>query len=226
LSSTAFPPFRKGGQGGFLDLSGNYTSLRKSHFTGSLIRNNIADARDFREWVFCPGMLFNAMDKWWGGRGRRRRPHEGLDLCLYRNQQGRVLRLAEGTLVPAMYDGEVVKIIDDFLGSSVIIDHALPDAAPFCTVYGHTVLQPGVEEGSRVREGDMIAAIAGTGRSGTGLLPHLHITIGLIPDKTSYDRMDWETIGSQDILTLLDPLDVIGGDYAVQDTDLPPCRGR
>jgi len=201
----------------------NYDILRKSHFTGSLIRNNIADAQDFREWIFCPGMLFNAIDKWWGDRGTRSRPHEGLDLCLYRNQQGRVLRLAKGTLVPAMYDGVVVKIIDDFLGRSVIIDHSFPDARAFCSIYGHTRPVRGLKAGSRVREGDIIAAIADAGRPKTGLLPHLHITIGLISDNVSYDRMDWETIGRPDMLTLLDPLVVIGGNYVIQGHDKSPC---
>jgi murein DD-endopeptidase MepM/ murein hydrolase activator NlpD len=193
-------------------------ALNKSRFTGLLMRNSVAEEDGFKEWIFCPGMLFNALGKWWGGRGKRARPHEGLDLCLYRNRQDRILRLEQGMTVPAMYDGVVVKIIDDFLGKSVIIDHSLPGLR-VCSIYGHTIPHRGIGAGSRVNEGDVIAVIAGTGRSKTGLFPHLHITVGLISGETSYDRIDWETIGRPDILTLLDPLGVIGGNYTIRDED-------
>jgi len=201
-------------------------ALKRSRFTGLLMRNNIAVEQGFKEWIFHPGMLFHAVDKWWGDRGKRGRPHEGLDVCLYRSRQGRVLRLAEGTAVPAMYDGVVVKIIDDFLGKSLIIDHSSPGGIPFCSIYGHTIPKKGVEAGSRVKEGDIVAAIADTGRSKTGLCPHLHITIGLFSGAISYVRMDWETIGNSDMLTLVDPIGFIGGNYIIEDIDMPICRDR
>ncbi|RJR17708.1 MAG: M23 family metallopeptidase [Nitrospiraceae bacterium] len=194
------------------------SSLIKSRFTVLLMQANAADKHGFKAWVFHPGMMFNAQGKWWGDCGRRSRPHEGLDLCLYRNRQNRIVRLTEGTAVPAMFDGVVVKIIDDFLGKSVFIDHSVSGSQPFCSIYGHTIPQPGLEAGCRVKEGDIIAAIADTGRSKTGLLPHLHISLGLLSGKTSYDSMDWETIGNPDIITLIDPIGIIGGDYAIQDS--------
>jgi len=203
----------------------NEPALKRSRFTELLMRNNVAEGYGFKEWIFCPGMLFNVPGKWWGGRGKRSRPHEGLDLCLYRNRKDRILRLKEGMAVPAMYDGVVVKIIDDFLGKSVIIDHSSPGHR-FCSIYGHTIPHRGIEAGSRVNEGDLIAAIADTGRSKTGLFPHLHITIGLVSEGTSYDRMDWQTIGSQSMLTLLDPLGVIGGNYVIQDIDMSSCPDK
>jgi len=193
--------------------------IKRSHFTELLMRNNAAEEHGFKEWIFSRGMLFSAVNKWWSGGGKRSRLHEGLDLCLYRNRQERTVRLKEGTAVPAMYEGVVVKIIDDFLGKSVIIGHSLPGHPPFCSIYAHTIPEPGIEAGSRIHEGDVIAAIADTGRSKTGLFPHLHITIGLISDEKSYERMDWDTIGSSDVLTLLDPLGVIGGNYVIEDTD-------
>jgi len=188
----------------------NESDIKRSRFTELLTRNIVAGDYGFKEWIFCPGMLFNAADKWWGDLGKRTRPHEGLDICLYRNRHNRIVCLGKGTAVPAMFDGVVVKIIDDFLGKSVIIDHSFPGHRPFCTIYGHTIPEGGIKAGRRVKEGDIIAAIADTGRSETGLFPHLHITIGMISDKTSYKRMDWETIGNDDVLTLVDPISVIG----------------
>lgn len=197
-------------------------ALNKSRYTELLIRDSAAEEDGFKEWIFCPGMLFNALGKWWGSGGKRSRPHEGLDLCLYKNRQDRIVRLEEGTAVPAMFDGVVVKIVDDFLGKSIIIDHSSMGQR-FCSIYGHTIPHRHIEAGSRVNEGDIIAVIAGTGRSKTGLIPHLHITVGLVSGETSYERMDWETIGSQDMLTLLDPLGVIGGDYVIREEDYLPA---
>ena len=68
-------------------------------------------------------MLFNSTDKWWGDQGKRDKPHEGLDLCLYKDREDKILRLGENAKVPVIYDGIVVGIVDDFLGKSVIIEH-------------------------------------------------------------------------------------------------------
>jgi len=44
---------------------------------------------EFREWLFSPGMLFQAAGKWWGNKGLRDRRHEGLDLLLYKDGEKR-----------------------------------------------------------------------------------------------------------------------------------------
>jgi len=193
-------------------------ALNRSRFTEILFANRDGNDRGFKEWIFIPGMLFNAMDKWWGDLGTRSRPHEGLDLCLYRTIQGGIVSLDERIKIPSIYDGLVVKIIDDFLGKSVIIEHTAPEHRSFCSIFGHTRPDSGIKEGSRLKEGEFFATIADTGSSGTGVFPHLHLTIGLISKNTSYDLMDWETIANPDMLTLLDPLVVIGGNYVIQAT--------
>jgi hypothetical protein len=81
-----------------------------------------------------PGMAFGAMDKWWGDQGRRERPHEGVDLCLYRDGHGEVRRLGEHARLPAMYDATVVRLCDDFLGRSVMMEHELPRGARLYTM--------------------------------------------------------------------------------------------
>ena len=96
-------------------------SLRNTRFTEFLIQKNALDKGGFKEWVFCPGMLFNSTDKWWGDQGKRDKPHEGLDLCLYKDRKDTILRLGEKAKVPAIYDGRVVRIVDDFLGNGDLI---------------------------------------------------------------------------------------------------------
>ena len=101
--------------------------LKNTRFTEFLIQKNALDQGGFKEWVFCPGMLFNSTDKWWGDQGKRDKPHEGLDLCLYKDREDKILRLGEKAKVPVIYDGIVVGIVDDFLGKSVIIEHLISD---------------------------------------------------------------------------------------------------
>jgi len=71
------------------------SSLNRTRFTEWLIRENGLGDPGLKEWIFCPGMLFHAVCKWWGDKGTRNTPHEGLDLFLYKDQQDRIVRLDE-----------------------------------------------------------------------------------------------------------------------------------
>ena len=202
-------------------------SLRKTGFTKFFVRENALEEKGFKEWVFCSGMLFNALDKWWGNEGKRDWPHEGLDLCLYRDRRDKVLSLHGKMKIPVMYDGIVVRIINDFLGQSVIIEHGFDnsDNGRFYTIYGHTNPCSGVQVGRIVKQGDVIATLADPIKSKAGLLPHLHVSLGWTSEVVAYDKLDWETIGASNTLALLDPLHIIDSHYVVLDHGSPPCRG-
>lgn len=192
-------------------------SLRKTRFTEFFILKNALDKGGFKAWVFWPGMLFNATDKWWGDQGKRDKPHEGLDLCLYKNREDAILCLGEKARVPVIYDGIVVKIVDDFLGKSVIIEHSFSDddKNSLCTIYGHTIPEDNLHVGKIVKEGDVIATLADSSRSKINILPHLHISLGWTSKSIAYDSLDWENIGAPNTLTLLDPLQVIDWHYLI-----------
>lgn len=200
----------------------NGQSISKSRFTEFLIRENSLDEGGFKEWIFYPGMLFNALNKWWGDQGKRDKPHEGLDLCLYRDRGDRVLRIDAKTRIPVMYDGEVVGIVSDYLGESVIIEHGFPHSHDrrLCTIYGHTYPHEGLHIGRIVKEGEIIATLADFGKLKANMFPHLHISLGWTSKSFSYDHLDWET--ASDMLILLDPLDVIDGPYQVLEA-VSPC---
>jgi hypothetical protein len=185
--------------------------LRESRFTEFLIRENALDENGFQEWIFYPGMLFNATDKWWGNQGKRQRPHEGLDLCLYRDREDKILCLDEKTKIPVLYDGVVVRVVDDFIGKSVIVEHRLPKSRypRLCTIYGHTDLPRGLDVGRIVKAGDIIGILARPKKSQRNIPPHLHISFGWIFNKISYEHLDWETMSTLKALKWVDPLQVI-----------------
>ena len=69
--------------------------LKRSQFKDIIVSENRLDKKGFKEWIFCPGMLFRSGQKWWGDREKRGSDHEGLDLSIYRNDEGDILRLDE-----------------------------------------------------------------------------------------------------------------------------------
>jgi len=191
--------------------------LRNTRFTEFLIRKNALHENGFNGWVFCPGMLFNSTDKWWGDQGKRDTPHEGLDLCLYKDREDTIYRLDEKAKVPVIYDGMVVGIVDDFLGKSVIIEHLFSDNNnnKLCTIYGHTIPEDNLHVGKIVKAGEVIATLANSIMSKTNIFPHLHISLGWTSKEISYDRLDWGNIGAPNTVTFLDPLQVIDWHYHI-----------
>lgn len=197
------------------------SSLNTSRFTEYFIQANGLEKSGFDEWVFLPGMLYQAPDKWWGNGGKRDHPHEGLDLGLYRDRQGNIRQLDEPTQIPAMYGGKIVKVLDDFLGKSVIMEHALADNEPrmVITIYGHTVPVENLKAGRPFNQGDIIATLANRKKSKTNINPHLHISTGWNLRPGSYENLNWNTIGTSDTLTLFDPLQVMDWQYSVLEDD-------
>lgn len=184
------------------------------------------DLPGVKEWLLCPGMLFQAKVKWWGDRGPRGRLHEGLDLLLYRDREDRVLRLTEETGVLAICDGVVVGMIPDFLGKSIIVEHALPSGKTgrLYAIYGHTRPTRGIGPGKAVNRGDGIAVIASPGLTPFPMAPHLHLSIAWSAQPIPCDRFSWNTIGISDTLSLLDPLRVVAIPHRIVGRDDPACR--
>jgi len=191
-----------------------------------IIEKNALDQSGFESWLFCHGMLFNSPDKWWGDRGRRDYPHEGIDLCLYRNRSRKICRLDEKTRIPVMCDGVIRAMFKDFLGQAIIIEHGKfeGDTPGFIAVYAHTQPQAGLEPGMIVREGDIIATLADTSHSKAKIIPHLHFSLGRTAKFFSYDGFVWNIIREPEKISLFDPLPVIDGPYRALAAGESICR--
>jgi murein DD-endopeptidase MepM/ murein hydrolase activator NlpD len=182
--------------------------IRKSGFSNFFKQKNRLDEAEFAAWFFLPGMRFNSWDKWWGDFGKRQTPHEGLDLCLYTDQQNRLFSVGVNTKVPAMFHGVVVAVIDDFLGKSVVVEHDFSGALTkrFCTLYAHTVVRHGLAVGMAVRKGDVLATVADTTASTSKIPPHVHISAGFLENGASYGGLNWLDISQRRQMALFDPL--------------------
>ena len=201
--------------------------LKKSRFTEMLIAENEFDQGGFDSWIFCQGMLFNSPDKWWGDHGLRDFPHEGIDLCLFRDRNAKKCQLTKATRIPVMQDGVVKAMFKDYLGIAIIIEHEPADGSieRLLSVYAHTNPHPKIETGVIVKEGDIIASLADTSHSKANILPHLHFTLGLLSESFSYKGFVWNTIRKPELITLLDPLAIIDWPYQALRAADPECHG-
>jgi hypothetical protein len=185
------------------------------------MEKNNGDEKNITQWIFMPGMLFNSMEKWWGDLGRRTIPHEGLDLCFYKDLHGRIHGLDVQTRIPAMFDGRIVKIMKDYLGMTMIMEHdPIDENSPgFLTIYGHSKPMKEMVPGRRVKKGDIVCSISWRQNSKShGLLPHLHLTMGLFSSELSLESLDWSIIPKTHLLTLMDPLPLLDWPFEIRES--------
>ena len=182
-------------------------SLAPSGFSERLISWNGLLEAGFAAWEFLPGMRFNERTAWWRGGADRGGSHEGLDICWYRTVAGRRLSLGAGARVPVIFGGEVVSIVDDFLGASVFVAHARCDGEGrrLHTIYGHIDPQVGLVPGSLLDDEDAVGSIADTSGRKTAAPSHLHLTLALIEREGGPARLDWDALGDRSRVLLLDP---------------------
>jgi len=183
----------------------------RSSFVADLVAVNWPRLAGFQRWVFQPGMLFQAPNKWWGDRGPRYAPHEGLDLYSFADAGGGLQVVDQHTRTPAAFAGKIVKIAPDFLGHSIYLRHRryAADGRQLISVYGHTVPQESLPVGVRVAAGEVIGTVSGFPDKKTSLLPHLHLTFAWTPVRVDVERLDWRHLADDPEITLIDPLAVI-----------------
>lgn len=141
----------------------------------------------FAAFHFLAGMGFGEPEKWWSGNGKRPRPHEGVDIRFYRDQQKRLHCFGEKTKVPFFRAGKVVAITKDFLADSVFVREKTDDVDQFITVYSHIL--PAVECGADVKKGDVVGMIAAV----SGAVPaHLHVSVLRLQRDIAPENLHWD----------------------------------
>jgi murein DD-endopeptidase MepM/ murein hydrolase activator NlpD len=168
-------------------------------------------------WFFQPGMLFNSLETWWGERRPRPTPHEGIDLCFFKDGAGQVRQVGPDLKIPATFAGEIIKLDRDFLGKSIYLGHEIfaADGRRLYTAYGHTRPVATLKVGNRVAAGEIIATIAPVPGRKTRALPHLHLTLAWMDRAMAPARLTWQNLGHDPDITLLDPLTVCPTTYSV-----------
>jgi len=182
--------------------------VAENSFAAHLICGNRLDSLVFEEFVFYPGMLFATKNKWWGKPGRRHASHEGIDLCFFRTKDCGFGRLDDSIRIPMAEDSRIVRIMDDFLGQTVVVACEPPDAGGrlFYTLYAHIRPHKGLAEGDRVARGEMFAKIAPVAEKGPPLLPHLHVSMAWADQLPDCREWQWKLLNQYGSSCFLDPL--------------------
>jgi hypothetical protein len=175
----------------------------------------------FDRWAFYPEMLFGAQRKWWGDRGHRPGPHEGIDLCLFATKAGEALRLRESSRIPVMFDGEILSIEEDFVGKSLYVRHRIDDGEgrQLFTIYGHTKPANGVQTGGRIGQGEVIATLSSAEKRPADVFAHLHLSVAWVSETQPSEELNWEKLHDPGVAILLDPLHVMDCPYKILASD-------
>jgi murein DD-endopeptidase MepM/ murein hydrolase activator NlpD len=179
-----------------------------SQFTSTFLAlNHLAEACP--GWHFLPGMLFTETQAWWKP-ATRQTPHEGIDLLFLADRDGQRRELPEQALIPPLWDGEVIALFDDFLGSTVVVRHSLMDGQGWrlVSLYGH--VHPLVECGTQVSADTPLAAVAsGKVRGASAPVDHLHLSVGWLAPGWRPTELEWPTLWRNPGIALIDPLPLV-----------------
>jgi hypothetical protein len=132
-----------------------------------------------------------------------------LDLRFYENHDGRLETISEGTKIPLIYEGRIVRIIKDFLGYTIFAAHEMFDqGAQLFTIYAHVQPATDVQIDRFLSEGKVIANLAGT--KNMKVPAHLHLSLAFIPKTVRVENLTWQILDEFEDIIFLNPKDIIG----------------
>jgi hypothetical protein len=179
-----------------------------SQFTSTFLNlNHLAEA--YTGWHLLPGMLFQDTEVWWKP-GPRQTPHEGIDLLFLADRDGQRRDIPPEALIPPLWNGEVIAVFEDFLGSTVAVRHPVMDGQGWrlISLYGH--VRPLVECGAQVSAKDPLAEVAcGKVRGASAPPDHLHLSLGWLAPGWSVAKLGWPTLWTNPGIRLIDPLPLV-----------------
>jgi hypothetical protein len=190
-------------------------NLPVSKFFSNLVLLNRLDRLGFDRFVFFPGMLFLTFETWWGGSGMRKTAHEGLDICFFVNSRKERYRLDESINVPVLYEGRIVRIMDDFLGQTLVVQYVLEglDKVSLLFFYAHILPDPRLQIGDDIEPGKQIGTIADASKTSSPLMSHLHLSLAWEFMLPPVDTLSWEILNQVNRSVFIDPLLLLSGPH-------------
>ncbi|MFH2058372.1 MAG: M23 family metallopeptidase [Pseudomonadota bacterium] len=159
------------------------------------------------KWFFHNGMLFLSRDKWWGDFKHRSSVHEGMDITFYKTKTGDLEHFDTSIKVPAIADGVLINICNDFLGQTLVVEHKKE-----CTsnqrvimVYAHLVPTKSLKKGAFIRKGSIIAQVCDTIKN-PQLPPHLHFSCFGVPCNIPPENLNWNLFSKQADINMIHPI--------------------
>jgi len=158
-------------------------------------------------WLFHCGMLFSSMDKWWGDFKYRQSAHEGIDITYYRTHPEKIHCFDDSIKVPAMDDGIILNICDDFLAQTLVVEHesSIFSSKRILFAYAHIIHETSLKIGNVIRKKDLIARVCDTYKNPL-LPPHLHFSCFEISKKVLPEHLNWSLFSANPDINLINPV--------------------
>jgi murein DD-endopeptidase MepM/ murein hydrolase activator NlpD len=159
------------------------------------------------QWLFHSGMLFSTRDKWWGDFKFRQSVHEGIDITYFRTIPDELRQFDTSIKVPAMADGVIVNICDDFLGQTLVVEHenSLGFNRRILFVYAHIIPEKNLKPGHIIKRGATIARVCDTHKN-PQLPPHLHFSCFEVSHQVQPEQMNWDLFSKSRDINLIHPV--------------------
>jgi hypothetical protein len=143
-------------------------------------------------WLFYPGMLFLSGDKWWGDFRFRSTPHEGIDICFFRGDRNKIQCFNPEIQVPALENGRLINICNDFLGQTLVVESRKiqPAHTGVLTAYAHIRPAAPLKINDNIKKNQIIATLCDTVKN-PQLPPHLHLSCFEIPKSVKAEELNW-----------------------------------
>lgn len=183
-------------------------NISGSTFNDVFLLLNDLEAGGFKGWSFHSGMLFNEENKWWGDRGVRSGPHEGVDLAYFLDDNDQEHQITAGMLIPPLFKGRIINVIDDLLGKTIIVEHPIPGDGDTTlhAFYAHMVPDSLLIRGAQIDSGEILGRVA----PARGSCPsHLHISLAWCSKESRLEEFSWADHVTSPTFGFFDPRQVL-----------------
>ncbi len=170
------------------------------------LADNVANGPKI-QWMFHCGMLLSSMDKWWGDFGLRHSAHEGIDITYFKNCKNKTQNFNSLIKIPAMDDGIVLNICDDFLGKTLVVDHKTSSLfhRRILFVYSHITPESSMEQGHTIKRNEVIAKVCPTDKNPL-LPPHLHFSCFEVSKRIPKIDLNWTLFPKKSKVNMINPV--------------------
>lgn len=179
-----------------------------SNYLQAIARTNHLENDLKTQWLFYCGMLFLSREKWWGDFKYRPALHEGIDICWYRTENKKQVHCFTPEIrIPAMENGTVLNICNDFLGQTLVVELKNPTNSNFRIVltYAHVVPEPGILKGQKIKKNQVIAKVSDTKKNDT-LPAHLHFSCFEILEPVPENHLAWDVFTDPEKVNMICPV--------------------
>jgi len=172
--------------------------------------NNLGDGLENGrkvQWLFYCGMLLSSKDKWWGNFKLRQSAHEGIDITYYRTYPDEIQNFDDSIKIPAMDDGIILNICDDFLAQTLVVEHenSMLFNRRTLFVYAHIIPEKNLKTGHIIKKQDVIARVSDTYKN-PQLPPHLHFSCFEVLKKVQPEYLNWNLFSKNIDVNLIHPV--------------------